>query len=51
VSACAVPRLRHWRSCDPERRRKALKSALAEVEYRRELLAGLDAVRARWIPR
>jgi hypothetical protein len=31
-------------------RRKALENALERVEYRRELLAGLDAVQAKWAP-
>jgi CheY-like chemotaxis protein len=36
--------------CDPKSRRKALENALERVEYRRELLAGLDAVQAKWAP-
>jgi hypothetical protein len=28
----------------------ALENALERVEYRRELLAGLDAVQAKWAP-
>ena len=35
---------------DPESRRKASANALAKVKYRRELLAGLEAVQAKWAP-
>jgi hypothetical protein len=35
---------------DPESRRENLADAEDEVAYRRELLAGLDAVQAKWAP-
>jgi hypothetical protein len=38
----------HGTGCDPKSRRKAFENALERVEYRRELLAGLDAVQAKW---
>jgi hypothetical protein len=36
--------------CDPESRRERLEKAIAEVEYRKELLKELEAVRAKWTP-
>jgi hypothetical protein len=36
---------------DPQSRRERLEDAIAEVEYRRELLEGLEAVRAKWAPK
>jgi hypothetical protein len=33
---------------DPKSRREALAEALAKVEYRRQLLEGLEAVQAKW---
>ena len=34
----------------PAERQKSLENALERVEYRRELLAGLDAMQAKWAP-
>ena len=36
--------------CDPQSRRKALKTALAKVEYRKRLLTELDDVQRKWAP-
>jgi len=44
------PQGEYGTGCDPESRQKALERALAEVEYRQELLAGLDAVQRKWAP-
>jgi hypothetical protein len=38
----------HSSGTDPETRRELLQDALADVAYRRELLDGLEAVRAKW---
>jgi hypothetical protein len=36
--------------CDPESRRQRMEEAEDEVAYRRELLAGFEAMRAEWAP-
>jgi hypothetical protein len=35
----------------PAERQRSLENALEQVEYRQELLAGLDAVQAKWAPK